>query len=380
MSVIGNVIGFVINPIAGMGGRVGLKGTDDTAEEAARRGAVPLAGLRALEALQELAQLLRQHGRPPTVRWLTCTGAMGFDALIAAGLGPVEPMLDAAPSAQATRDATTRFVAAKVDLILFCGGDGTARDVCSVVGTAIPVLGIPAGVKMYSGVFGITPRRTAEICHRFLVGEIGTADVEVLDLDEERYRHGEWVVRLHMTARSPFEPHYVQAAKAIITARDDDAVKDDIAVHVIEEIEADPDGLVLLGPGSTLATVGRALGIDKTLLGINALAGGRLIGKDLDEQAILALLDRYPRCRLILSPIGAQGFVLGRGNQQLSPAVLRRVGTDNIVVVATPAKLARTPVLRFDSGDPALDAQLLSRRFIPVVIGYRRARLVRVAG
>jgi predicted polyphosphate/ATP-dependent NAD kinase len=375
------LLGFIINPIAGMGGRVGLKGTDGAAREAVRLGATPVAGARALETLGELKRLLESEPRPPPIRWLTCSGTMGAQALAAAGFGPVELVhsVEGEPSAADTAAAVARLVAERVDLILFCGGDGTARDICAIAGTSTPVLGIPSGVKMHSGVFGMTPSRTAETCLRFLSGEIGLASVEILDLDEERYRRGEWCVRLHMTASTPFEPSCVQTAKAIIAGRDEADVKEDIAAQLGEEIAADPDTLFLLGPGSTVEAVARALGIEKTLLGIDAVVARRLVGKDLGERGILELIARHPRCKLVLSPIGAQGFLLGRGNQPLSPAVIRRVGSADIIVVATPAKLALTPVLRVDTGDTALDAALLARRFIPVVVGYRRTRLARIA-
>jgi len=373
-------IGFVINPIAGMGGRVGLKGTDDVADEAARRGAEPVAGKRALEALREFAGLVAGAPHAPAIRWSTVAGDMGHDALAAAGFTTVEVIHAPAgrPSAEDTRAATRKFLAAGVDLILFCGGDGTARDICAIAGEATPVLGIPAGVKMYSGVFGVTPVRTAQILMRHVAGEIGLATVEVVDLDEEKYRRDQWAVRLYMSARTPFEPAYVQAAKAIIAGADEEAAQQDIAAHLCEEIEAQPDTLFLLGPGSTLQAVGRALHVDKTLLGIDAVVHGGVAGKDLDERAILGLLARHLACKLVLSPIGAQGFVLGRGNQQLSPAVIDRIGAGNLMVVATPAKLVRTPSLRFDTGDSALDAALISRRYFSVIVGYHRLRLVKV--
>ena len=372
-------IGFIINPIAGMGGRVGLKGTDDIADEAARRGAVPVANARALETLEEFGRLVAGSRYPPDIRWSTVAGEMGLCALTAAGFTMVEVVHTPAgkPSAEDTRAATRKFLAADVDLILFCGGDGTARDICAITGQTTPVLGIPAGVKMYSGVFGVTPARTAQILERHVAGAIGLATVEVLDLDEEKYRRDEWAVRLYMSARTPFEPTHLQAAKVIVSETDEGAAQEDIAAQLREDIEAQPNTMFVLGPGSTLQAVGRALHVDKTLLGIDAVVHGGAVGKDLDERGILDLLERHPACKLVLSPIGAQGFVLGRGNQQLSPAVIRRVGADNIVVVATPAKLARTPLLRFDTGDSALDATLISRRFYSVIIGYHRLRLVK---
>jgi predicted polyphosphate/ATP-dependent NAD kinase len=375
-------IGFVINPIAGMGGRVGLKGTDDVATDAARLGAIPIANERSSQALRELKGLLDHDAFAPAIAWLTVSGDMGEQALRGAGFEIADVVHEAPdpPSAADTKAAVNRFIALGVDLILFCGGDGTARDICGVTGKATPVLGIPSGVKMYSGVFGITPQKTAEILFRFLKGGIGLAEVEILDLDEERYRRGEWAVRLHMSASTPFEPSYVQAAKALLSGQDDAAAKEDIGAHLSEEIETNPDTLYLLGPGSTVEAVARAIGIDKTLLGIDALIDGRLAGKDLNERQLLELLGRHPRRKLVLSPIGAQGFVLGRGNQQLSPAVIRAIGVGNIIVVATPAKLMRTPVLRFDTGDAALDAELICVKYWPVVIGYRRTRLVKTAG
>jgi predicted polyphosphate/ATP-dependent NAD kinase len=232
---------------------------------------------------------------------------------------------------------------------------------------------------MYSGVFGVTPARTAEVLLRFLKDEIGLADAEVVDLDEEKYRADEWAVRLYMSARTPFEPTRVQAAKMLFTEQQDDEAKQAIGDQLGEDIAAAAETLFLLGPGSTVQSIAQGRGIQKTLLGIDALAGGRLIGKDLDERQLLGLLPRYPQHKLVLSPIGAQGFVLGRGNQQLSPTVVRCIGPDNIVVVATPAKLAQTPVLRFDTGDSTLDAEMVARKFLPVIIGYRRNRLVKVA-
>jgi predicted polyphosphate/ATP-dependent NAD kinase len=241
------------------------------------------------------------------------------------------------------------------------------------------MLGIPAGVKMYSGVFGVTPARTAEILLRYLLEEIGLAQVEIVDLDEDKYRRNEWAVRLYMSARAPFEPSCIQAAKALIEGQSEEAAKDDIAAHLREEMAVRPGMLFLLGPGSTVQAVGRALAFKKTLLGIDAIDHDKVVGSDLSEREILGLLGRYRDCKLVLSPIGAQGFVLGRGNQQLSPAVIRRIGAGNIILVSTPAKLARTPLLRFDTGDAALDAELVSRKFFEVIVGYHRTRLVRVA-
>lgn len=376
-----STIGFLINPIAGMGGRVGLKGTDGVVEEAMELGAHPTAHLKAGETLREFRRLLEQSLQSRAIRWLTCAGQMGADALRKAGFGNIEAAYEPAvpPSAGDTKAAVRRFLDAGVDLILFCGGDGTARDICSVAGQEAPILGIPAGVKMYSGVFGVSATRTADILMGFLDGRLDASEADVLDLDEEKYRAGEWAVRLYYAALTPYEPTYTQSQKMLIDEATDAEIKREIARHLLEEIEARPDVLFLLGPGSTVQSIGEMLKVDKTLLGIDAVVGGRIVGKDLNETGILDLLERYPNRRLVLSPIGAQGFVIGRGNRPLTPEIVRAIGADNIVVVATSAKLARTPLLRFDTGDGALDAELAAGGYVPVVIGYRLRRLAKVA-
>ena len=375
-------IGFVMNPIAGMGGRVGLKGTDDMVQRAIELGAQPVAHSRALEALCEFRRRLREQPTPIVLEWVTCSGSMGADALAAAGLEGlrIEAEMRAPTTAGETKDATRKFLELGVDLILFCGGDGTARDIASVAGTRVPILGIPSGVKMYSGVFGVTPSRTAEILIGFLKHELALVEAEVIDLDEEKYRAGEWAVRFFYNVLTPFEPTLTQVSKQIVAETSDAESKAEIARDVGEEIAANPQVLFILGAGSTLQAVGAEIGVEKTLLGIDAVLDSRLVGQDLNERSLLALLEKHPDCRLVLSPIGAQGFVLGRGNLQLSPEAIRRIGIANILVLATPSKLARTPQLRFDTGDACLDAELADLGFLSVVIGYRRRRLVKIVG
>ena len=265
-------IGFLINPIAGMGGRVGLKGTDGVVAETIRLGAEPVANARALEALSEFKRLIDGAPRVPAVRWLTASGTMGCNALRAAGFAAVEIMhkVAAEPSAQDTRAAVHKFLAAGVDLVLFCGGDGTARDICSVTGEATPVLGIPAGVKMYSGVFGVTPARTAEIL-------VGTSRRKSgLPASRSRPRRGKIPTRrvggpaLHV-GQDAVRADLCAGRQGDHCRTDEDAVRDDIAAHLREDIEAQPATLFLLGPGSTVQTVGSALHVDKTLLGIDAI-------------------------------------------------------------------------------------------------------------
>lgn len=370
-----------MNPIAGMGGRVGLKGTDAVVERAVALGAVPTAHVKAQEMLGELRRLLTAAAHPIQIEWLTCSGTMGADHLASAGFERCSILHEPGETTTAddTKRAVSRLVSAGAELIVFCGGDGTARDVCSATGDETPILGIPAGVKMYSGVFGVTPIRTAKIVFDYVAGNLDVAEVEILDVDEERYRKGEWAVRLYATARTPFEPTLVQTAKALLTGASEQAACQEIADDVIERVEAEPGTLVVLGPGSTVRAVGRRLGVDKTPLGVDAVVDRRRVGADLNEQQLLGLLDAHRRCVLVLSPIGAQGFVLGRGNQQLSPDVVRRIGPANVLVVATPAKLRRTPMLHFDTGDRALDAAFGQTGYLRVVTGYHLSRLVKVA-
>ncbi len=374
-------IGFLINPIAGMGGRVGLKGTDGVSDKAVSLGAEPVAPGKAAQMLRLLRRLTDSALQHHEIKWLTCSATMGENALRAAGFEDIEVIYQtpASPAASDTEAAVRAFLQERVDLVIFCGGDGTARDVAAITKGNVPILGIPSGVKMYSGVFGVTAERTAEIVIGFIRGDIPIAKVDVVDLDEERYRRGEWVIRLFHAALTPFEPTRTQLAKALITESSDEAVKAEIAEELSTMIRADSTKLYLLGPGSTIQAIAEALGVGKTLLGFDALAGERLVGQDLNETGISNLLNQYPNASLILSPIGAQGFVLGRGNLQISPEIVRKIGIENILVVATPAKLRRTPVLRFDTGDSALDAAFKAKRYISVVTGFRRRRLTEVS-
>lgn len=373
-------LGFILNPIAGMGGRVGLKGTDNVVDRAVALGAVPVAQAKATETLTALAQILRGGENNLLVQWLSCAGRMGADCLEASGFHEFEVIYhcQAESSVEDTVAASQEFLRRAVDLLLFCGGDGTARDICRIVGTRIPMLGIPAGVKMYSGVFGLSPRRSAEIVYGFLQNRLSLREADVMDLDEERYRHGEWVVRLYDKAQTPYEPVFTQLAKMVVTESTEEEAKDEIAAYLFEEMQREPEALWILGAGSTLEALGKHLGIGKSLLGIDAVEGTRLVAADLNEVELLKLLTSYPDARLVLSPIGAQGFVIGRGNSPLSPPVLRAIGIRNLFIVATPAKLALTPALKFDTGDAELDAALAGPGYLPVTVGYGRRRLVKV--
>lgn len=358
-------IGFLVNPIAGMGGSVGLKGTDSLAEEAAARGARPEAGERARACLKQLMPAAA------SLLFLTAGGRMGEQALEEFPLRLSVLHSAREPSnAEDTRAACLAFLKEGVDLILFCGGDGTARDVASVAGD-VPVLGIPAGVKMHSGVFAISPEAAAELALLFLQGGLKTRVTEIVDVDEELYRSGELQTRLYATARTPYKPALVQEKKRIYSSSSEEEFKDEIALFAGEFMR---DGSAyILGAGTTTAKIAEHLGIEKTLLGVDLIQDGKLVHKDASEKDLLEILDRANKAMIIVSPIGAQGFILGRGSQQISSSVLRRVGPENLIIVSTPHKLAELPHLLVYTGDPELDRALSGRR--RVVTGYRMAQL-----
>jgi predicted polyphosphate/ATP-dependent NAD kinase len=365
-------VGFLVNPIAGLGGRVGLKGTDGVAEEAVRRGATPVAPGKAEELLRALAA----RPQAASIEWRTCSGPMGEEALRAAGLiHEVVYRCTPPTSSEDTKRACEAFMGGQVDLVVFVGGDGTARDIATVVGESMPIVGVPAGVKMHSAVFGVHAASVAAILADFVDGNTATVEAEILDVDEAEYRQGHWVVRLYATAKTLHEPTLIQTGKMMFEELPDRDARDAIAEHVLEEMDEEPGTLFLLGPGGTLDHVKRKLGIRGSLLGVDAVKGKKLVAADLDESGLLRLLGAHPTAKLVLSPIGAQGFVVGRGNQEVSPAVIRRVGLGNLMVVATPDKLRHTPELRVDTGDPELDHEFAAKEYLFVVQGYREMKV-----
>ncbi len=373
------LLGFVVNPIAGMGGRVGLKGTDGVLDQALELGAVPIAPQRVQLFLKKLSLITESRRIEEPIEWLTCAGSMGADYLeeIEAEKEVVHSP-EEVTSAGDTMTACKKFLERGVSLIVFCGGDGTARDIWQTVDEKVPIIGIPSGVKMHSGVFGMNPEATAEIVASFVSGELDIAEGEILDLDEEKYREGEWHIRLFGMARTPHEPTYVQVSKVQVEAVGEDAIKEEIAESIVEDMEDNPDMLFILGSGSTVGAVSEELGIEFSLLGVDAVLNKELIAKDVNESKLLELLDRYPKVRLVISPIGAQGFILGRGNLQLSPEVVRRIGIGNITIISPPAKLTQTPVLRVDTGDKELDEMFYEKQYLRVVFRYKTMRLVKI--
>ncbi len=358
------MIGFIVNPVAGMGGRVGLKGTDGMVDEAIKRGAEPVSPEIARKFLSSL------ECKP---EFLTASGPMGEDFLREAGL-PYEVVYSAGEvtSAEDTKRACETMMQ-KAELIVFIGGDGTARDVASVIGERVLVIGIPSGVKMYSSCFAMTPEKGAHLLCEFMRGNCGLKEAEVLDIDEDAYRKGRLSIALYGHVRIPYMPEMVQGSKREYFG-DEDSSKEEIAEYLVENME--PDTLYILGAGSTTARIAEKMGVEKTILGIDAYSNGEIVGKDMSEKEILELLESYPKAKIVLSPIGAQGFILGRGNQQISPEVIRKVGIENIIVVATPQKLRGTPELHVYTGDEEIDSRF--KGHIRVLSGYGRYTVKRV--
>jgi len=371
-------VGFLVNPIAGMGGRVGLKGTDGILKKAIELGAKPVASDKAVETIKEF---LSNYSKKDDIQWFTCSGNMGGDELNETGVTKIEIVYfptEKNTKSVDTKNACEKFLEKKVDLILFCGGDGTARDIFEIVSNKIPILGIPSGVKMHSGVFGINTSASAKMLHEFVNKHLTIGDVEIMDLDEELYRKGQWKIRLLGIAKGIVEPTYVQVGKSTFESISDNEIKDELAEHIKDEIEKNSDYLFLFGSGGTIDYITKKLGVKNTLLGIDAVYKKQSVGNDLNEEGILKLLEKYPKAKLILSPIGAQGFILGRGNLQLSPKVIKKIGLDNIIVISTPSKLASTPIIRVDTGDKKLDHLFAKKEFMMVVIGYRLSRVVKI--
>jgi predicted polyphosphate/ATP-dependent NAD kinase len=369
-------IGLLVNPLAGLGGSRALKGSDGELVRDLVRGGLD-AGRAAGRAGRALA-LLRDSGAP--LRYATWGGAMGEDLL--AELGIPAAVLGQPRGALSDAD-DTRCAAASLsqqaDILVFVGGDGTARDVYDAVGGEYPVLGIPAGVKMHSGVFAVSPEAAGELLVLLARGGlVGLQRREVRDIDEAAFREGRVRTRFYGELQVPGEGRFLQHTK--VGGREDQSlVAADIAAWLAPTL--DPDTLYLVGPGSTTAALLEELGLAPTLLGVDVLRNGELLAADADEQTLLRLLSghRGPS-QVIITVIGGQGHLLGRGNQQLSPAVLRAVGSEHITVIAAKSKIAALegrPLL-VDTNDPELDRELAGYR--PVITGYDDAILYRVAG
>jgi len=358
-------IGFIVNPVAGMGGAVGLKGTDGKTiqNKAISLGAKPIASQRAETFLTELVTAKKN------LRLIVGAGNMGENQATKCGfIFEVKGENKRETTSEDTQSAAKEMANADVDLLVFCGGDGTTRDILNAVGMKVPVLGVPTGVKMHSAIFAVTPQAAARVAISYLWGELPLREAEVMDVDEEAFRKGRLSAELYGYMLSPFEPHLIQGNK-LESPMTENEVRNQaaIAIYIIEEMK--PDLTYVVGPGTTTRTIGDLLDQKKTLLGVDLFQNKRIIAADVNEKQILEDT-KGQAARIIVTPIGGQGFIFGRGNQQISSKVIRQVGLGNIVVVATKSKLDRLKSLRVDTGDPELDKDLRAHE-INVVIDYK---------
>jgi len=373
-------LGLVINPMAGIGGTVGLKGSDGRAivEQALDKGARPQAQQRTLAALFQFKDCVAE----PV---FTAAGAMGHEVLDQAGMEAEVVYSPASQSTTAndTQNAVYALCEKSIDLLMFAGGDGTARDVLNALrqhgsDEKLTVIGIPAGCKIHSAVYAVTPVQAGELVAGLIKGQLySVKSAEVMDLDEDAFRAGQVKASCYGYMNVLVDEQRMQAMKqgGVDT---ESLVLQDIAADFIDNMQHDV--LYLIGSGTTTAALMESIGLDNTLLGIDAIFNGELVASDVAEREILSLLDdgAYASVKIVVTAIGGQGHVFGRGNQQFSPTVIRRVGSDNIIIVATRNKLRSLEgrPLRVDTGDTELDAELAGMK--QVISGYEQRTLYRI--
>ncbi len=367
-------VGLIVNPIAGMGGKVGLKGTDgaEILEKAILIGATPESPRRATRALEGLA------GLEDALHFFSFPGEMGESELAPSGfdhtvIGSITP---GKTTAEDTERAAREMQEAGAELLLFVGGDGTARNMYNAVGDRVPVLGIPAGVKMHSAVFGTTPRNAGELAKLFLQGKaVGTREAEVMDIDEDAFRDQRVSARLYGYLQVPFERRLVQSVKAGAAGHEDSVVRA-IALDVISNME--PHCAYIIGPGTTTREIMRVLDLPNTLLGVDVVRNKSLTANDVNESELLEIIEDKP-ARIVVTIIGGQGYLFGRGNQQISDRVIERVGRDNIIVIATKSKLFALngqPML-VDTGNDRVNEMLSG--YVNVTTGVREKLVYKVS-
>lgn len=399
-------IGLIINPIAGMGGRVGLKGTDgaDILNKAIQLGALKEAPNTALSALRKLEPMREE------LYVLTASGDMGENQCKALGFryevayqtkaiwgdrGSDDGTCTDCPGAEssALTDSSDTEKAAGImaergaELILFAGGDGTARDIYRAVGTNTAVLGIPAGVKIYSPVYGNSPRAAGELAYRYLCGKnLPLKEEEVVDVDEEAVRGNRVITKLYGYLKVPFQREYLQNKKAPTPLSEAES-RMAIALDVVDHMEKGK--YYLIGPGTTAGAVMEVLGLPNTLLGVDVIKDKALIKADCSEKDVLDILgDGTSKWggkadtgigKLVIAPTGGQGYLLGRGNQQISPDVLRRIGKENMIILAVNSKiidLQGSPLL-VDVGDESINNRL--EGYYRIKVGYGTDLMYRVS-
>ena len=351
-------IGFIVNPIAGMGGKVALKGTDGMEIKAIQLGAKPVAPYRAKEFMKALTGKFQFY---------TCSSPMGENIARECKI-PAQVIYHCKKPTTPMDTKNAAKLMKNLDLLIFVGGDGTARDIIDTVDMHIPLLGVPSGVKMYSSVFAMTPHDAALVTHRFLQG-LPVVEKEVLDIDEDAFRKDTLKVSLKGYALVP-DDDAIQESKNFFDAGEEDKIA--IATGVIDMLE----GLTIIGGGSTTYALKKLIGINGTLLGVDILEGKKLVARDATENEILKHLEYNKKGKIVISPLGGQGFIFGRGNEQISPEVIKKVGINNIIILSTPNKLRGLPGLRVDTGDRQLDKDLSG--YHTVYIGFKRKKVMKI--
>jgi len=366
-------LGLIVNPLAGMGGRVGLKGTDGLEIQLRCRqlGAIAEAPLRAVEALKELVPIQNQ------VQIITYPFEMGEEEAKAVSFIPrvTGSIQKGKTTAGDTRAAADELQRMGVSLIHFAGGDGTARDIYAAIGDRCVVLGIPAGVKTHSAVYAINARAAGKLAAMYLQGGVSRIrEGEVMDIDENAFREGRTSAQLYGYLRVPSEESLVQSAKT--GSRESNAeLVESIACAILDDME--PNCLYILGPGTTMRGIKTKITSDPTLLGVDVVLNRHLIAKDANEKELLNLI-KGKRAKIVVTVIGGQGYVFGRGNQQISPKILNEVGKQNIIVVATKDKITslRGKPLLVDTGDATTDNMLAG--YVRVITGYAQQSVLKL--
>ncbi len=352
-----------------MGGSVGLKGTDgyDVLKKALNLGATPIAPQRAEAFLSELSSITEN------IQFIVGAGKMGENEAKNYGFPlTVVGTAKETTTAKDTKEVANRIQEMGADLLVFCGGDGTARDVTEIIQKDLPTIGVPTGVKMHSAVFAVAPEAAAKIAADFLMEKLPLREVEVMDVDEDAFREGQLAARLYGYVVTPYSPTLLQGRKLSSSQNKNELYnKAALGTYVIENM--DPHVIYIIGPGTTTRTIAELLDTDKSLLGVDLFYDKHLIAKDVNENQILHFIKEHP-AKIVVSPIGGQGFIFGRGNQQISPEVIRKVGIDNILVMATKQKIHRLDSLRIDTTDSKLDKTLSG--YTDVVVDYNEKRRI----
>jgi predicted polyphosphate/ATP-dependent NAD kinase len=358
-------LGFIINPIAGMGGRVGLKGTDgeEILKKAISLGALKGAPKNGLKALKKLLPI------KDDIVVLTASGDMGENQCIECGLNhKVIYKVDSDKSHSSDTLNLAKLIEKEAaDLILFVGGDGTARDVFTAIEDRVVALGVPAGVKIHSPVYGNTPESAGELALEYLSEKkLDTMDEEVIDIDEEAFRDNRVLTQLFGYLKIPYDKKMLQNKKAPTPLGEKES-QVAIALDIVDHMES--DYFYIIGPGTTTRVIMEELQLPNTLLGMDIIKNKKLIKADCSEREILEIIKDAPT-KLVLTPTGGQGYLLGRGNQQISPAVIKAVKKENIVVVSTNSKIIelRGRPLRVYTGESEVDKYL--EGYFRVKTGY----------